>query len=62
LHRRPKAQLDANPAKDANYLIASKVGVSLYRMADGGLMVARGTEDGKVYTFIIEGAARLNLK
>jgi hypothetical protein len=50
-----KAQLDANPGKGVNYLIASELGVSLYRMADGGLMAARGTEDGKVYTFIIGG-------
>jgi hypothetical protein len=48
-----KQQLDANPDKGTNYLIASELGVSLYRMAGGDLMASRGTEDGKVYNFVI---------
>jgi len=46
-----KAQLDANPAKSQNYLIAESNGVRLYRLADGTLQVRRYKPDGKEYIY-----------
>jgi hypothetical protein len=55
-----KQQLDTNPDKGTNFLIASNLGVSLYRMAGGDLMAARGTEDGKVYNFVIGSCRKID--
>jgi hypothetical protein len=46
-----KKQLDDNPAKDANYLIAHNLNVWLYRMTDGSLLVTGIKPDGTQYSY-----------
>jgi len=46
-------QLDDNPDKGVNYLIAQALGVRLYRLKGGGLEVHRIKPDGKDYAFNI---------
>ncbi len=46
-----KTQLDASPANGQTYLIVQQGDLSLYRLANGGLEVARAKPDGKMYVF-----------
>ena len=48
-----KQQLNDNPDKGVNYLIAESNGVQLYRLAGGGLQVNRAHLDHKLYTFML---------
>jgi hypothetical protein len=48
-----EAQLDASPAKAQNYVITQNLGVKLYRLTDGSLLVTGVKPDGKSYSFYI---------
>ena len=52
-------QLDDNPAKSSNYLIAQNLGVQLYRLVDGSLQVNRMGRDHKVYSYFIGSCSAL---
>jgi hypothetical protein len=48
-----KTQLEANPDKGTNYLIAENLGVRVYRLIGGALQVNRVAPDQREYTFIL---------